>query len=383
MNTMSFSTMTERRTRSMPKINGIHIIGLDMGYSAPKCVYEQGNFIFPNYCKKITGEIFGELSKTDIIYENLDTGERYAVGEMAMNELGSDSVVSEDELFSRNHYLHPNFKICFQTALGLAMWDYESDGSDIFIQTGLPPAYKDEDEPCLRIIMEQTHNFAITNGNVRKEFHLTIKPDQVDVIFQPMGTFWSLCYNGDGKWSPIASELMKSDLMLFDGGFGTLDQFYVKGKELKTKDTNPTLGMRRVLDETRNLIKKERGVSISIPAMQECLKKGKFSVNDRVTLSVKTYPIDDYLRRANELVCKEAFETVRNYVFNIRYLVMTGGTGAAWCDYFQEHLKGVSTLRVLPGNKVFAGNESPLPIVYSNARGYYMYRYNALLRAKR
>ena len=374
--TKSFATMSERRFKDNPHINGTHIIGLDMGYSGPKCFHEKGNFIFPNFCQKITGEIFGDLNKTDYVYEDLSTGERYYVGELATKLLSEDSMVAEDSLFGRNHYLHPDFLITFRTALGLATWDLNSDGSDLFIQTGLPPAYISQDEVYLRQVFEKEHHFAITAGKERKEFSITLKADQIDVMYQPMGAFYSVVIDNEGKISNNITSYMNSDLLVFDGGFGTLDKFVVKGKQLKEKDTNANLGMKRVLEETRNLIEKKYGTTVSIPAMQGYLKSGAVKVIDRINLKVEQYPINECLKKANEIVREEAFESIKDYVFDIKYLIMAGGTGIAWYPYFKERLKDIP-LEVIAGNQ-----NSNLPGVYSNARGYYMYRLNQL-KAKR
>ena len=51
------------------------------------------------------------------------------------------------------------------------------------------------------------------------------------------------------------------------------------------------------------------------------------------------------------------------------YLLVTGGTGAAWFDMLQERYKGMSTLHIISGNQ----NEKMAPI-YNNVRGYYIYR---------
>lgn len=368
MNTKTFSTRTEIRAKENPCIDGVHIIGLDMGYSGPKCFYEKGNFVFPNYCQKLTGEIFGELNKTDIVYEDLDTHEKYCIGEMAIKSLSEDAVVAEDSLFGRNHYLHPNFLITFRASLGIALWDVETNGSDVFIQTGLPPAYITKDEPYLRKVMEQTHRFKLTVGRDSRIFEVTLTKENIDVMYQPMGSFYSVVTDMNGNLLPIIENYTNSNLMVFDGGFKTLDKFLVRGKQLETKDTDAELGMKRVLEETRKLIQKDLNVSISIPAMQTCLKTGKIKVNDMVELTVKEYPIEEYLKKANEKVREEALESIKNHVFDIKYLIMTGGTGGAWCEYFKERLKNLP-LEIVPGN-----SGSNLPIVYANARGYYMYR---------
>lgn len=369
MNTKSFSTRSENRIKNNVKSSNMHIIGLDMGYSAPKCVHENGNFVFPNYCKKISGEIFGELNKADLIYTD-ENGEKYCVGDMAIASLTEDSVVAEDAMFGRNHYLHPNFKITFQTALGLALWDITTDGSDVFIQTGLPPAYIVKDEPYLRSVIEGHHVFDISQGGITKHFDVAIGKDMVDVMYQPMGTYNSIIFDDNGMPVKDAPSFARSNLLVFDGGFGTLDKFFVRANQLESRDTNPNLGMKRILEEARLMMQQDLGVSVSIPAMQQCLKTGKVKVTDIATLTAKEYPIESYIEKANALVREEALDSIKDYIFDIKYLFMTGGTGGAWYQYFKDKLSATG-VEVIPGNI-----NSNLPMIYANARGYYLYRLN-------
>ena len=58
-----------------------------------------------------------------------------------------------------------------------------------------------------------------------------------------------------------------------------------------------------------------------------------------------------------------------------QYIVITGGTGAAWKRYFEDTFQGLKTTTLLYGNQ-----NDGLPFVYSNVRGYYLYRYNMLGR---
>ena len=371
METKNFSTRTEWRRKDNPHMDGVHIIGLDMGYSGPKGFPEKGNFVFPNFCMKLETELFQEPGKNDMIYKDADTGERYCVGDMAGRLLTEDSVVQEDAYYDRNHYLHPHFLVQFRAALALAMWDTPTDGHDIFIQTGLPPVYMERDQSIIKSVMAGEHHFFLTVGTQTKEFDITIKETQVDVIYQPMGTYWSTVFDVNGNITNDIFEFRTSNFMVLDGGFKTLDKFIVKGNTIQ-KGTDPNLGMHRILDETRRLM----GTQTSIPAMQSCLKTGQIQINDVANFQIKMVPIGKYLEQANARVREEAFESVKNEFFSIRYLIMTGGTGAAWYDYFKERLNGFP-VKVVPGNL-----NSPLPYIYSNARGYYMYRLQQM-KAKR
>ena len=375
MNTSSYATRSEWKAgKHNPTVAGKHIIGLDMGYSAPKGFYESGNFVFPNFCEKINGDLFGKLPANAMIYENAE-GERYFVGAAATRGLSEDSVVSEDALYGRNHYLHPEFRVMFETALGMALWAVSTNGEDVFLQTGLPPAYKVKDDPYLRSVMAGTHDFTLTIRGISKHFDITLKDDQIDIMSQPMGTLNSILFNDDGSYSNIAGDIMRNNILVFDAGFRTLDTFFIQNNELKDQTTSASLGMHRILDETRKMISEELGVQVSIPAMQKILTTGYVNVNDLVTLSQKSYSIEEYLNRATNIVCSEALETLKDYIFQIRYLVMTGGTSEVLIDTFSERLRGVSNLTILRGRE-----NSSLPTFYANARGYYMSRYKKMQR---
>ena len=369
MDTKVFSTKSEIRVKDKrPHVDGTYIIGLDMGYSGPKCYHEDGNFVFPNFCKKISKDIFGELTKNDIVYENIANGDKYCVGTMAVKSLDEDSVVAEDALFGRNHYLHPDFKVMLETSLGIALWNHPTDGTDVFVQTGLPPAYIVKDTPYLKSVIKGNHSFAVTIGSERKVFDITIAEDAIDVMVQPMGSLNSLLFDENGKRVPNAIDIMRSDILIFDGGFGTLDTFLVKANQIESMNTDANLGMRRVMAETRDLIKKDLGVNVSVPAMQNVLRSGYVEVNDYVNLRKDRVDVSTYLEKANALVSAEALESIKDYVFKIKYLIMTGGTGEAWYNIFSERLSGLG-INVLSGKQ-----NSNLPTVYSNARGYYYYR---------
>ena len=145
-----------------------------MGYSGPKCVHEDGYFIFPNYCQKVTGELFGELGRDDMVYEDMESGVQYCVGNMAYRSITTNTRVDENSYFNRNHYLHPSFLVVFRSVLGKALWNKETDGSDVFIQTGLPPAYIVRDSDYLRSVCVGRHHFKLTVGRITKEFDITI-----------------------------------------------------------------------------------------------------------------------------------------------------------------------------------------------------------------
>ncbi len=378
-NTQAFSTRSEYKIgKNNPKAGDVKVIGLDMGYSSPKCVHESGNFMFPNYVKRITGELFGSTPNDMLVYTN-EKNESYIVGNFAIRSLDEDSVVSEDSLYGRNHYLHPEFRIVFETALALALWNLNTDGSNIFLQTGLPPAYIVRDEPYIRSVLAGEHKFKLEKGGEAKSFDITLTNEQIDVMTQPMGAIQSVLFNDDGSYSKHAAAIMSPnvDTLLIDGGFVTFDKFVKHGRELTSQGSNANLGMKRVLDETRKMIARDFGVNISIPAMQKVLKSGTFAVNDLITMNFEDHDVSEYFEKANNEIANVALESVKeDIVSGVKYIIMAGGTGEAWYPIFKEFVDR------LPEKKrpvILLGSESSnLPGVYGVARGYYMSRVNKL-----
>lgn len=373
MEIKDFATRAEWIHESNPKKDNKHIIGLDLGYSGAKVFYEDGYFCVPNYATQITGELFGSPRKNDIIYEDIETKKKYFVGEAAIESLETGSIANEEALFGRNHYLSMEFLILARTAVGMCLWDYKTDGHDIVIQTGLPPAYLG-DEPYIRRALEGEHIFKLTVGNESRRFHFTIRRENVDVMKQPMGTYYSVVFDRNGKPTQRLTQFMRSNIMIFDGGFVTLDKFIIKNKGRQSQsDTSPKLGMKAVLEEARNLIKRDLGISIPLPAMQNYLKTGFIQKTDLVTLETNEYSIKKYIEQANRIIREEAFDYIRNEIPDTQFLIMTGGTGSAWLEYFQDMTKKLRSMQIIEGN-----SGSGLPNIYSNARGYYMAQLNGM-----
>jgi len=91
-----------------------------------------------------------------------------------------------------------------------------------------------------------------------------------------------------------------------------------------------------------------------------------------MTLQTREYPAETYIEEANKKVCAEALESVKDYIFNIRYLIMTGGTSEAWIEEFKKRLS-TTGVEILSGK-----TGSNLPVIYANARGYYYSRLKKL-----
>ena len=132
--------------------------------------------------------------------------------------------------------------------------------------------------------------------------------------------------------------------------------------------------MKRILQETSALIRDHYKVSISVPAMQTALETGTVRKFDKKQFKTSEYEFGELLNQAVYKVAEEALHRMANAIniADYNYLIVTGGTGAAWSDYIKKQLS--SSLTVVSGNKT----DPSLDQIYSNVRGYYLYRYNKL-----
>lgn len=384
MDTKRFRTRTELIKRNNLSVPGTWEVALDIGYSAVKLFAPDKIACFPSYAKRVDPdlEFTSVIPDKAILYRNIDTDETWLVGEVAQDMIQTgDTTDSDQALFGRDRYDNAIFHVVMETGLGLAC-ENNKDNLPIFVQTGLPEKYLKGDSADLRESIAGSHNFAIKRGNGEwRFFDFSIPSTAIDIMSQPKGTLFSICIDNDGKWVPQATDYLKSSLIIFDPGFGTLDLFPIyAGTVANNGETYPDLGMKRVFQETSKLIYNAYNADVSVAAMQRYLTEGVVRVFDRRKLESREEPFGEFLEKASTKVFNEAFSRMLSTInlVDYSYLVYTGGTGAAWEKMLTEKLSGIKTLKLIPGNV-----NDTLPTIYSNVRGYYMYRYNKLNNARK
>ena len=381
MSTKKFRTRTETIARKNGNIPDVWEIALDLGYSAVKLFSPNKVACFPSYAKRVNTDLqfAGGIPKESILYRNLDTDEMWVIGAIAQNLISTgDTSDSESSLYGRERYNNPMFYVIMEAGLGIAMHEnaYGSPGnSKIVVQTGLPERYM-ADEPYLKDVIAGPHNFALKIGSGDWiVFRFTISKDDVYVMSQPKGTLFSVCIGKDGKFHPDADKYLSSSVLIFDPGFGTFDIFPIMSGVVKEGETFTDLGMKRIFQETSKLIQENFNVDVPVPAMQKPLETGIVRYVDPKEFRSDEYDFTSLLVQANEKICKEAISRMAASfkLIDYNYLIVTGGTGAAWFDIIKEKFKNFSTLKILQGNQ-----NDDLPFIYSNVRGYYLYRFNIL-----
>lgn len=372
VDTKRFRTRQEMKMEAHPKGRG-YIIGLDVGYSATKVFYENGYFVFPSYVKEVGG-VMDIASDKDIFYRGED-GRIYLVGYNAQEMMQSDDTNDTDgELFSRKRYKDKRFQIICHTAIALATQS-KKDGRKVVIQTGLPSSYVKGDTAALKKVLSTSQRFELKIG--RGDWavcNVEVNPQDIYVMDQPAGGLWSVLIKNDGNYLPNARDILTGNVLVLDIGFGTFDFYGFIGRNISCRESIDSIGMREVLSESISQVMTEMGEDIRIAAFQKNLESGVVTCFDEETLCSEDKPLAPILDAANKKVMQDAMNRARSVTKSFRdyrYLIIDGGTGEAWFQDICEWLKGMKTIQIIPSN--FNDHKS---FIYSNARGYYMFRLN-------
>lgn len=381
------SVISDTKNVSVP---GAWPIAIDVGYSSVKGFSPNKIFAFPSYAKSIgkTPVLYGEMDPDEILYRDESTGEVWRVGKSAQQMISErDTGDSQAELYGRDRYFSQMFKVLMDTGLAIGLLtngaaDYR--GETIYVQTGLPPAYLDEDKGLLMDTIAGRHIFSIktaaTRHYIRMDF--SIERSNISVMSQPNGTLMSVAMDDNAKTIPEAKKYFQSNIVIFDAGFGTLDLFNIKNRSIDTMETFSEFGMREVLARCGRKIKESMNVVIRPSAMQKFLEEGTVMIRKRSRegVSSSTEPFGNLLEEASREVCADAIEKLTNVysgLFDYDYLILTGGTSAAWEDQIRDYYNDMDHLIVINGNTNCPG----LDLIFSNVRGYYMYLINSLRRS--
>ena len=380
MDLKAFNTPQEIIEGKYP-VKNFWIIAVDIGFSSVKGLAPNKRFCFPSYVKKMNSSLMS-IDEEDIYYRDKDG--TYLIGTKAQDLVRADDTNDTDSSFDRNRYFTKEFVILARTAVAIGLMNNEERGNQgqlrPFVQTGLPAAYLKADAPKIKAAFSQPGTYEIKIGSGKwLQFENTLKSSDINVTSHPAGTLNSILFDDNGEPRKQARQIMEKNIIIADIGFGTFDPYGVVNREKVLEESINNLGMKRVLEVASEYIYKEFNMDIKIPQMRKCMKDGYFKIVDIQQMTSKKIPLDNYIERACKEVATQAatkLYEMAGYFQDYDILVVTGGTGAAWFDYFKEALAGMEDLEIIPGND---GNE--LPIYYANARGYYMSAYRRLRKA--
>ena len=383
MKTLDFKPKTIMEARKFPSKEKTWVIGLDIGYSAVKGFCPNKLFSFPSYARQIpeNRERMKAYGDTDICYR--DRNGLWSVGSLAYEEVVCSEVAdSEEELYGRNRYYSPMFMVLARTGIALGMISNlfgSPNGKKVVIQTGLPPKYRLADTPILKEVLAGKHSFDIRIGNGKwQHFDFELEENDIYVMPQPLGSLVSASIDKDGKQIPEAAKYFSSNLVIFDPGFGTMDDYTVKqGNVVGNGETFSNLGMHEVFERTCKDIRDIYGVTLQVPELINKLDSGTVYITDRRKMKRVEKEFTDFLTRNSKQVCEEAVEqmkVIHDYFSDINYIITTGGTYDAWKEDFDSKFAEMEGLHIIPGN----ANDDSIINVFSNVRGYYFYLLNRM-----
>lgn len=393
METVKFKTKSEIIEKKLPRVNGNNqykgktILALDGGYSSVKGASSERVFLFPSYAKKASSnlEIIGKVSPTDILFRNNVTQEIWLVGQVAeamMDQNDLDST-TDTSMYTRFRYDSDIFRIIMSTGLCLGLWGTPED-NEIILQTGLPSLYKESDSGKLIRALAGDYDVALKIGQGEwKNFKFTLLEKNIYVMEQPQGTLCSVAYE-NGEITSLGKNVMSSDSLILDIGFGTEDIFSIRRGYKNNHQTFSDTAMRAVFDGVLQKMKeklreKNSDMDIKIFELQNYLEKGEISFFDLDKFEMVSIGFADILEEVNKELCEKSIMRLMQeyqYLKPYKYLIVTGGTGESRFEQIKDKLSAIPSLTVLPGNM----NTKDLSFSYSNVIGYYMLRHALVMR---
>lgn len=389
ISTKAFKTRSEIIERNMPRINGNNqykgktIVALDIGYSGVKGASPNRVFTFPSYAKRTPKDldVVGKVRPSDIQLRNDKTGECWLVGQAAetmMDQVDIEST-TDASLYTRYRYDSPEFKVFAMTGMALGLWGTGS-GNDIYLQTGLPATYKDRDEGKIIAALSGDYAVSIKVGSGDwVPFQFTLDADHINVMEQPQGTLCATAYE-NGVVSQMGKDILRSNSIILDIGFGTEDIFSIRSGYKNAHQTYNDTGMRAVFDAVIKQLQanyKEYNLETKIFELQRYMETGEVPYFDTEEFQMHNLPFTEILEQKNAEICDKSIRRLMQDYGNLvgyNYLIVTGGTGESRFDQIKKMLSGITTLKVLPGNL----NTQDLAFSYSNVIGYYMLRHAKL-----
>ena len=389
INTKAFKTRSEIIEKKLPRINGNNqykgktIVALDIGYSGVKGASPNRVFTFPSYAKKTPKDldVVGKVRPSDIQLRNDKTGECWLVGQAAetmMDQVDIEST-TDASLYTRYRYDSEVFKVLAMTGMALGLWGTGS-GNDIYLQTGLPATYKDRDEG--KIVSALCGDYAVSikvGSGDWVPFQFTLDENHIDVMEQPQGTLCATAYD-NGVVSQMGKDILRSNSIILDIGFGTEDIFSIRSGYKNAHQTYSDTGMRAVFEAVIKQLQadhKNYALETKIFELQRYMENGEVPYFDADEFQMHNLPFADILEEKNREICDKSIRRLMQDYGNLvgyNYLIVTDGTGESRFEQIKEMLSGLPTLQVLPGNL----NTQDLAFSYSNVMGYYMLRHAKL-----
>ncbi len=187
------------------------------------------------------------------------------------------------------------------------------------------------------LINQVKGKFTIKQYRNNKPHDLEITISEVEVVPQPLGTYWSQSFISFGE--PI--DRLKGRIGIIDVGFRTTDLAVIdEGEFIPEKSRSVNIGLNTAYKEIGNIIFAKYGLERESYALDEAVIKGKINVDG------KEVDITELKSNAFDALAKNIrIETSSFWALpEIDKLIISGGGGQALNSYLAPHYKQASLI---------------------------------------
>jgi len=287
------------------------LIGLDVGYGFVKVTDGELGYSFPSVIGDgSSGAIMLSLDKKQNILNNLRIeyeGRNYWLGKSALkhsNYLYRDLSLSRD--------FGDDFEILFLGALSLFHGDF---GNSIKVVTGLPPERMYLADRLINKLKGEREILIYPEGKPKR---VRINVADIDVIPQPLGTYWS-------EFSRVVKQEDVDPLGrigIIDIGFRTSDFAVIQEQEyIPEKSRTLTTAMSNAYKEISTRLMSRFGINKESHSLDEAIIKREIRV------AGKAYEISDILDECFEKLAQNLLVEIKSnlVVEDFDQLLFTGG----------------------------------------------------------
>lgn len=301
------------------------VVGLDLGYGFVKVTDGDSGFVFPS----VVGEghnkpIFRPEAQQapDLNHLRVGLGDRvFFVGKAAIRH----SRLPFRDL-SPTRAEGTDFEVLLLAGLSL----FCSGATNKFhVVTGVPPGHMHL-APLLAGTLKQQRRLTLYDRDQPREAEIEV--DQIEVVPQPLGTFWSRAFD---QWGQPVEARWEGRVGVLDVGFRTTDLAAVEdGEFVPEKSRTIAVGLATAYAEIAEHLLTRYGLERETHALDEAVITGKVRVAGREV------DITDIRNQAFRALASKVLVEVQSTwrVLEFDRLLLSGGGGQALSGYLLPQL---------------------------------------------
>lgn len=365
------------------------LIAIDPGFDAMKVIANGIHFKFPFSAVETDERKMSDYGgrKEFILYKDR-SGATWRVGQYArtlMYENKSQQDDSTAKLYTEERFISPEAAVGILSAIAKAidltgLYNEQAD-LDIHLIVALPHSVRNKYAPTVAGLVSGAQRFYMTfDDGEEKEYRFNIVEQNVLTVSQTIAAILGETSDDNGYIDESKYHyLANGPTLVVDGGYYTMglvpvsrggsvdDEHAESNTNYAMKNVN--LGVAKEIADTRPDIKHY--------SVEYLLSQGESEIRYMDKGQNKVVSIDLSIIREKKLqnVCNNFIRYLNkkyNDLIDFRYVLVTGGTGAAFFSQLLAYYKGTSVMdedHMLLTHPVLSGNE--LPIEFSVVTGAY------------